>query len=213
MSPINPAQRARILVVDDDRDIASYLAAVLTLDGYEAIEANQAENAIEIIRDNPPDLVLTDLMMPGVGGIGLLTYLKHNHDLPFIPVIMVTALQDNMNKAAALEAGCDDFLTKPVNNSELKARVRSLLRLKRTNDILSSKLSEHERAEARAELYQSESGNSSAAAMTKHQLESLLNDVQGKVQAALSSKGSLANHDLVEVSNELQQAIAALHKL
>jgi DNA-binding response OmpR family regulator len=137
---------AQILVVDDDKDIAGYLSAVLTLAGHKTSEVYSAEEAIESIKISIPDLVLTDLMMPGLGGLGLLGFLKNESSLPFIPVIMVTALHDTVDKAAALEAGADDFLNKPVNKAELQARVQSLLRLKRMHDLLQRRLAENDAA-------------------------------------------------------------------
>jgi DNA-binding response OmpR family regulator len=198
----------RILVVDDDKDIAGYLGAVLTLDGYEAIETHRAEQAIQLIRQEPPDLVLTDLMMPGLGGLGLLTYLKQDKSLPFIPVIMITALHDNIDKAAALEAGCDDFLTKPVNKAELQARVRSLLRLKRTNDVLNRKLIQQERSTE-------ETSPPIETPLTKpvqRGLEGLLNEMLNQVQTGILHDG-LSREELSRLAEELKQTLEVVTKL
>ncbi|MEI6044031.1 MAG: response regulator [Chloroflexota bacterium] len=209
-------RRIRILVVDDDNDIANYLAAVLTLDGYEAIETHRAEHAIQIIRQNPPDLVLTDLMMPGLGGLGLLTYLKQDRTLPFIPVIMITALHDNIDKAAALEAGCDDFLSKPVNKAELQARVRSLLRLKRTNDILNRKLAQREHLQSEnAERLLPKPLQRSEIPLQKplqRGLEGLLSNLLNKVEAGLE-QGSLSREELSKLAEGLKQALEVIARL
>jgi DNA-binding response OmpR family regulator len=132
-----------ILIVEDDPDLAGYLSAILTLDGHQILEVYSAEQAIEELNNNQFDLVISDLIMPGMGGLGLLTYLKQNSNLPYIPVIILTALYDNIDKNAMLQSGADDFLTKPINKSELQARVRSLVRLKKAHDILSSRLAEN----------------------------------------------------------------------
>lgn len=209
-------RRTRILVVDDDKDIAGYLGAVLTLEGYEAIETHRAEQAIQVIREDPPDLVLTDLMMPGLGGLGLLTYLKQDKSLPFIPVIMVTALHDNIDKAAALEAGCDDFLTKPVNKSELQARIRSLLRLKRINDSLNRKLAQRERdsaiSEAREQAEQAFQTETQLTSTVRKGLEGLLNSALSRVQLGILHNG-IPRQELVDLSEELKQALEVINKL
>lgn len=202
-------RHTRILVVDDDKDIASYLGAVLTLDGYEAIEAHRAEHAIQLIKEEPPDLVITDLMMPGLGGLGLLAYLKQDKSLPFIPVIMITALHDNLDKATALEAGCDDFLSKPVNKSELQARVRSLLRLKRTNDALNRKLAQREREKNLAESQSSEPKKQIEASTPRtygNELTATLNSTLKLVEAGIIH-GGLSTKALTVVAEKLRQAI------
>jgi DNA-binding response OmpR family regulator len=137
-----PSPKARILVVDDDADIAHFLAAILTLDGYEVVEAYNGESGIEVIKEQKIDLIVTDLMMPGVGGLGLITYIRQNEKLATLPIILVTALHDNMNRASALDSGADDVFSKPINRAELLARVRSLMRLKRNNDALVRKVEE-----------------------------------------------------------------------
>jgi DNA-binding response OmpR family regulator len=135
--------RANILVVDDDKDIAGYLSAVLTLEGHRTSEAYTPQDAIKLLETQPhPDLVLTDLVMPGIGGLGLITYIKQGSHLPYIPVILITAYHGTIDRAAALQCGADDFLTKPVNRAELQARVKSLLRVKKALDTLNRKLEE-----------------------------------------------------------------------
>ncbi len=204
-------KRSRILVVDDDKDIASYLGAVLTLDGYEAIETHRAEEAIEVIRSDPPDLVLTDLMMPGLGGLGLLTYLKQDKTLPFIPVIMITALHDSIDKAAALESGCDDFLMKPINKAELQARVRSLLRLKRTNDSLNRRLAQREtRPLSPAE--QTPPPENSQARTQSDEVEGYLSKALNQLQMGIMQNG-LSRRELVVIAEEIKQALATFVKM
>lgn len=202
-------RHTRILVVDDDKDIASFLGAVLTLEGYEAIEAHRAEEAIQLIREEPPDLVITDLMMPGVGGLGLLSYLKQDKDLPFIPVIMITALHDNIDKATALEAGCDDFLSKPVNKSELQARVRSLLRLKRTNDTLNRRLAQRDRDNKSAETSSPEPKRQTEMLRPRtfaNELDATLNSTLKLIEAGIIH-GGLSTQALVVIAEKLRQAI------
>jgi CheY-like chemotaxis protein len=212
-----PEPRTRILVVDDDKDIASYLGAVLTLDGYETIETHRAEQAIELIRKEPPDLVITDLMMPGLGGLGLLSYLKQDKELPFIPVIMITALHDNIDKATALEAGCDDFLSKPVNKAELQARVRSLLRLKRTNEALNRRLSQREQAQnagtppPKFPEHKPQTDNLLAPRVFPSELQNTLNSTLRLVEAGIAH-GGLSPEALTVIAEKLRQALAIATK-
>lgn len=134
------AIKPRVLVVDDDTDIAHFLGAILTLDGYDVVEAYNGEAAIEDLKQQAFDVIVTDLMMPGIGGLGLITFVRQDENFRHLPIVLVTALHDNMNRASALESGADDVFSKPINRAELLARVRSLLRMKKANDALKQKV-------------------------------------------------------------------------
>jgi two-component system, cell cycle response regulator len=126
----------RILVVDDHPDNVELLRARLQARGYEVDGASGGEEALEMIKANPPDLILLDVMMPRVDGMEVVRRLKADKDLPFIPVIMQTALDSTENKVEGLDAGADDYITKPINFPELDARVKSLLRIKKLQEDL-----------------------------------------------------------------------------
>ncbi len=125
---------ARILVVDDILPNVKLLEAKLACEYYDVITATSGAEALEKVESDKPDLVLLDVMMPGMDGFEVCSRIKGNPDTAHIPVVMVTALTDVEDKVRGLEAGADDFLSKPINDTALMARVRSLARLKMALD-------------------------------------------------------------------------------
>jgi two-component system cell cycle response regulator len=134
----------RILVVDDHPDNVELLRARLEARGYIVDGASGGEEALEMLKRNPPDLMLLDVMMPKVDGMEVVRRLKADKSLPFIPVIMQTALDSTENKVEGLDAGADDYITKPINFPELDARVKSLLRIKKLQEDLRTREKELE---------------------------------------------------------------------
>ncbi|MGE5731909.1 MAG: response regulator, partial [Gemmatimonas sp.] len=128
--------RARILIVDDHEDNIELLRARLDAWGFATQSAADGEQALRQIEESPPDLILLDVMMPKIDGMEVARRVKGNPSLPFIPIIMQTALDATENKVEGLEAGADDYITKPIDFAELKARVNSMLRIKRLQDVL-----------------------------------------------------------------------------
>jgi class 3 adenylate cyclase len=125
---------ARILVVDDVADNVEILRMRLSSLGYEVVTASDGEQALAAVRELLPDLVLLDIMMPRIDGLEVVRRLKADTTLPFIPVIMVTAKAQPREIIAGLDAGGDDYLTKPVDHGALVARVRAMLRIKTLHD-------------------------------------------------------------------------------
>ena len=123
--------KKKILVVDDHEDNVEVLRARLESRGYEVEGAMSGQEALDAVSRWCPDLVLLDVMMPDMDGLEVVSRLKADTNLPFIPVIMQTALDSTERMVAGLEAGADDYVTKPINFAELEARVRSLLRIKK----------------------------------------------------------------------------------
>jgi two-component system, cell cycle response regulator len=125
-----PAGPARILIVDDHEDNVELLRARLEARGYATLSAADGEAAIAAAEADLPDLILLDVMMPKLDGIEVTRRIKGNPALPFIPIIMQTALDSTADKVEGLDAGADDYITKPINFAELEARVRTQLRIK-----------------------------------------------------------------------------------
>ena len=123
-----------ILVVDDVPDNIDILQMRLESQGYDVIAAADGEQALAVVHERLPDLVLLDIMMPKLDGIAAMKQLKADPSLPFIPVILVTARADAKDVIAGIEAGGDDYLTKPVDQAALMARVRAMLRIKALHD-------------------------------------------------------------------------------
>jgi class 3 adenylate cyclase len=132
-------RRPRILVVDDDWLNRDALSTYLTKSGCEVIGAADGLAALNAIQDNPPDLALVDIRMPGMDGLALCRALKSAPETRFVPVIIVTALDREEEELNAIDAGADDFLSKPYKPVALLTRVRSLLRIKKLNDELESR--------------------------------------------------------------------------
>jgi putative two-component system response regulator len=138
MDLVGPHHRRvpRILIVDDNRDNAYLLKELLSRYDYEIATSNNAEEAEEEIRVNPPDLILLDVVMPGKSGYELCQELKSNAETRLIPIVLITGLTDREDKIRGIEVGADDFLNKPIFPEELFARVKSLLKLKEFTDEL-----------------------------------------------------------------------------
>lgn len=131
--------RPKILVVDDNVQNVELLRVHLTLAGYDVTTAYDGEEALQKVPLVAPDLILLDIMMPRLGGYETCARLKGDEATRSIPIVMITALREIEDKIKGLEAGADDFLSKPFNKPELLARVRSLLRIKKLHDELERK--------------------------------------------------------------------------
>jgi adenylate cyclase len=129
----------RILAVDDNKQNLDILRKTLTAAAYEVITATDGPTALSVIESTPPDLVLLDVMMPGMSGYELCERIRTNEATRLLPVVMLTALTDVSDRIRGIEAGADDFLSKPFNREELLTRVKSLLRIKTLHDDIERK--------------------------------------------------------------------------
>jgi diguanylate cyclase (GGDEF)-like protein len=167
--------RKKILVVDDHEDNIELLRARLEARGYEVFGANDGQAALEQVDKVCPDLILLDVMMPKMDGMEVVRRLKANANLPFIPVIMQTALDSTENKVEGLDAGADDYITKPINFAELEARVNSLLRIKSLQSALAAR--EKELSELNMRLRQISLTDGLTQVENRRSLEERLHDM------------------------------------
>jgi adenylate cyclase len=130
-----------ILVVDDVPQNVRLLEAVLSPRGFRVATASSGEEALEVLGKEHPDLVLLDILMPGIDGYEVCARIREDPETAFLPVIMITA-SGGQEKIRALEAGADDFVNKPFDQAELLARVRSLVRIKRYHDTVENQAAE-----------------------------------------------------------------------
>lgn len=121
----NSDKRARILVVDDDRKITGALRRGLSYEGYSVEVANGGAEALSMVREAPPDLVILDVMMPGIDGLDVCRLIRRSS---MVPILMLTARDDVADRVVGLDSGADDYLVKPFAFEELLARIRALLR-------------------------------------------------------------------------------------
>ena len=167
-----------ILVVDDLPQNIELLEAYLAPQGYEIFTAANGEEALGKISANQIDLILLDIMMPGMDGFEVTRRIRQDGTQRLLPIILVTSLNDREDRIRGIEAGCDDFISKPVDKMELLARVRSLLKVKAYNDLMSN---------YRIELESEVAGRTEEL---KHALESLQQDISERKQAEDALKES-----------------------
>jgi len=127
-----------ILVVDDQPQNIELLEVYLVPQGYEIVKAANGEEALEKLYGNQIDLILLDVMMPGMDGFEVIRRVRQDNTHRLLPIILVTALREKEDRVKGIKAGCDDFLSKPFDKMELLARVRSLLKVKDYNDLMSN---------------------------------------------------------------------------
>jgi two-component system sensor histidine kinase/response regulator len=122
--------RHTVLIVDDDEKNIKLLKVMLQKENYDLVSAGSGEEALRITAERSPDIILLDIMMPGMDGFEVCRRLKANAETKVVPVLIITALAEKQDRVKAMEAGADDFLNKPIEKTELVVRVKSLLRIK-----------------------------------------------------------------------------------
>ncbi|MBL8506758.1 MAG: response regulator, partial [Methylobacillus glycogenes] len=137
--------RYTILIVDDELRNIKLMTAILSVEPYEVLQALNGEQALAMIDKNKIDLILLDVMMPGISGFEVTQLVKANPATKHIPIILVTALDGRENKQKAIEVGADEFLTKPVNKIEVITRTKSILQLKQCQEQLNTRINIREK--------------------------------------------------------------------
>ncbi len=173
-------QKAKVLIVEDNPESVDLLVYFLKPAGYEISVATDGVEAIEMVEKAPPDIILLDIMLPKIDGYQICERLKKDQRTFHIPIIMITALKELKDKIRALEAGADDFISKPFDNVELLARVKSLLRLKFYHNELIRKnkeLEEQKEALIREDILKRELTN-----LIVHDMKNPLFVIQGNLQ-------------------------------
>ena len=213
-------ERHKILIVDDEERNIKLLKAYLIAKQYETAEASNGEEALRMVNDFNPDLVLLDVMMPGIDGFEVCKRLKTDEKTKMIPVVMVTALREKEYRIKALEAGVDDFLTKPVDRTELMVRVKSLLRIKSYHDQLVHSFKEI--ALKNEKLKELEGVREGLTHMIIHDLNNPLTGVLGNLEIIKFDNDNLSETqlDMIEKSlnycadiRQLIQGILDVHRM
>jgi two-component system, sensor histidine kinase and response regulator len=209
-----------ILIVDDEERNIKLLKAILALESYKLKSAANGEEAFQQIAESRPDLILLDVMMPGIDGFEVCRRIRQDDKTKIIPVVMVTALQEKEHRIRAIAAGADDFISKPVDQTELILRVKSLLRIKAYHDDLLKSYSEL--AQMNLQLKELEKTKEGLTHMIIHDLNSPLMAISGNIQLVLLERKELSEkharfmqtclnycHDL----NQLIQGLLDVHRM
>jgi two-component system, cell cycle response regulator len=167
--------KRRVLVVDDHEDNIELIRARLEASGYEVHGAHDGQTALDVVEHVCPDVILLDVMMPKMDGMEVARRLKANKNLPFIPVIMQTALDSTEHKVEGLGAGADDYITKPINFAELEAHIMAMLRIKDLQTALAER--EREVSEMNDKLRQISLTDGLTQIDNRRSLEDRLNDM------------------------------------
>jgi signal transduction histidine kinase len=214
-----------VLIVDDERHNRDLLEVMLKPEGFRLLSAASGEEALAIVAQQPPDLILLDVMMPGMDGFEVASKIKGDPATSSIPVVMLTALDDRNARMLGLSAGAEDFLTKPIDRAELSVRVRNLLRIKAYGDKLRRTLDELETAniaaasalaEAKDARLMAEHANNAKTVFLRamsHELRTPLNAISGYTEILeLGIRGDV-NPEQVKDLGRIKRAAAYLLRL
>lgn len=188
------SNKSKILIVDDEIKNIRLFKAMLMSESYLTLEALSGEQALEMVSVVSPDLILLDVMMPGINGFDVCRKLKRAEETKIIPIVMVTALSEKAHRLEALEAGADDFLSKPVDRSELVVRAKSLLRIKTYHDELRARNSEI--AEQNEKLRELQKIKEGLTHMIIHDLNNPLSSIIGALDLILLKESALSQKSL-----------------
>ncbi len=193
---------SKILIVDDEIKNIKLLKGILFPENYTFCEAQNGDAAIELVHKINPDLILLDVMMPGLSGFEVCRQLKQNGKTKSIPIVMVTALREKEHRLEAMQAGADDFLSKPVDSTEVVVRVKSLLRIKSYHDEISDNY--REIAAKNDKLLELEKIKDGLMHMIVHDLRNPLAALSGYLELALLDQDNLLQNQIECLQNSLE---------
>ena len=184
---------ANILVVDDDKKLTLLVRGFLEKEKYQVAEAYSGRMALDAIKEAKPDLIILDIMMPEMDGIEACKRIKADKDTKMIPVIMLTSMSNVKDKVQGLNAGANDYITKPFNPEELIARVKAQLRIK----FLENELLKKEEVEAVVKM----------GIATAHEINNPLTVIIGNLELLLIKKENLSEEDSTNLNSILESAM------
>ena len=188
-----------ILIVDDEEINVKLIKALLASENYNLIGAFSGQEALTMLTSISPDLILLDVMMPEMDGFETCRKIKHNKNTRIIPVLMVTALSEKKHRLMALDCGADDFLSKPVERTELKIRVKSLLRIKEYRDELYERYEEI--SNKNHKLQELEKFRDGLLHMIVHDLKNPLFAISGNLELLLLDKLNFSETQIIVAEN------------
>ncbi len=210
MDNTNEEKKHRVLVVDDEELNVRFLSTFLTRKGFTVDVAQRGTEALDKIKEVMPDVVLLDVMMPDMDGFEVCRVLRQNPATHLLPIIMVTALHSIEDEVRALEVGADDFLPKPINNLELMARLRSLLRIKNLHDQL--KESKQELEIKNKELIELQGFRDSLTQMIIHDLKNPLTGIMGCTEILMMMSDTL-NEKQMTIVKKLDESATTMLRM
>jgi len=219
---VSPGAKPKVLVVDDDARILRTMEALLVSVGYQVFTTSRGTEALEVARRDLPDVILLDVMMPDISGYDVARQLRADAATNDIPIVMVTALNEAEDRVMALEAGADDFLSKPAHKTELLVRVKTLAQVKAYRDHLRNYQSELEIAVANRteqlrrdaiELQRLDRMKSEFITNVSHELRTPLNAILGFAELLLDGAFGELNEEQANGLTEIRDAGAHQHQM
>lgn len=202
---------AKILIVEDNQENVDLLHFFLKPQGYDLITVKNGEEALRVVEGEIPDIILLDIMLPKLDGFQVCEKLKKDEKTKYIPIIMITALKDMKDKLKALDMGADDFITKPFENVELLARVKSLLRIKSYHDQLENKNIELE--EKNESLVWMDKFKEELTGLIVHDMKNPLFVIQGNLQMMLMNLDQSPSDALKKYTRRIERSSQQLLRM
>jgi K+-sensing histidine kinase KdpD len=208
---MSDSKNHKILIVEDNQENMDLLVYFLRPQGYDIISVGDGVSAVQKVQEDPPDIILLDIMLPKMDGYEVCEKLKKDPETKFIPIIMLTALKELKDKVRALEVGADDFISKPFENVELLARVKSLLRLKDYHDELQSK--NLELAEKNKSLMGMDKFKEDLTNLIIHDMKNPLFVIQGNLQMMSMSMENVPPEILKKYTQRIERSSQQLLRM